>query len=100
MAFTGAANEFTPAVRNAQRYTLPDLALNIEQQTDGQVKTEDFYPVPCVVAISKLIEAYTQTPQIEFSTHPHCGIATLLVHRRRETDSNKPGSWTSIDSLS
>jgi tetraether lipid synthase len=78
MAFAGAANEFTPAVRNAQRYTLPDLARSIEQQTDGQVKSEDFYPVPCVVSVSKLIEAYTQKPQIEFSAHPHCGIATYI----------------------
>jgi len=78
MAFTGAANDFAPAVRNAQRFTLPDLAFNIEQQTDGQVRADDFYPVPCVVSISKLIEAYTRTPQIEFSTHPHCGIATYL----------------------
>jgi uncharacterized radical SAM superfamily Fe-S cluster-containing enzyme len=78
MAFTGAANDFAPAVRNAQRFTLPDLAFNIEQQTDGQVRADDFYPVPCVVSISKLIEAYTRNPQIEFSTHPHCGIATYL----------------------
>jgi uncharacterized radical SAM superfamily Fe-S cluster-containing enzyme len=78
MAFTGAANDFAPAVRNAQRFTLPDLAFNIEEQTDGQVRADDFYPVPCVVSISKLIEAYTRTPQIEFSTHPHCGIATYL----------------------
>lgn len=78
MAFTGAANDFPPAVRNAQRFTLPDLAFNIERQTDGQVRADDFYPVPCVVSISKLIEAYTRNPQIEFSTHPHCGIATYL----------------------
>jgi uncharacterized radical SAM superfamily Fe-S cluster-containing enzyme len=78
MAFTGAANDFAPAVRNAQRFTLPDLAFNIEQQTDGQVRADDFYPVPCVISISKLIEAYTRNPQIEFSTHPHCGIATYL----------------------
>jgi len=78
MAFTGAANDLPPAVRNAQRFTLPDLALNIEQQTDGRIKADDFYPVPCVVSISKLIEAYTGAPQIEFSTHPHCGIATYL----------------------
>jgi len=78
MAFTGAANDLAPAVRNAQRFTLPDLAFNIEQQTGGQLRADDFYPVPCVVSISKLIEAYTGAPQIEFSCHPHCGIATYL----------------------
>jgi hypothetical protein len=78
MAFTGAANDLAPAIRNAQRFTLPDLAFNVEQQTGGQVKADDFYPVPCVVSISKLIEAYTGAPQIEFSCHPHCGIATYL----------------------
>jgi tetraether lipid synthase len=78
MAFAGAASEVSAAVRNSQRFTLPDLAYSIEQQTDGEVRAEDFYPVPCVVSISKLIEAYTHTPQIEFSTHPHCGLATYL----------------------
>jgi hypothetical protein len=78
IAFAGAASEVPAAVRNSQRFTLPDLAYNIEQQTDGEVKASDFYPVPCVVSISKLIEAYTRAPQIEFSTHPHCGLATYL----------------------
>jgi len=78
MAFTGAANDLEPAARNAQRFTLPDLAINVEQQTGGQVKADDFYSVPCVVSISKLIEAYTGERQIEFSTHPHCGLATYL----------------------
>ncbi len=78
MAFTGAANELAPTARNAQRFTLPDLAWNIERQTEGQMRADDFYAVPCVISISKLIEAYTGHPQIEFSTHPHCGIATYL----------------------
>ncbi|MGZ4914272.1 MAG: tetraether lipid synthase Tes [Halobacteriota archaeon] len=78
MAFTGAANELGPTARNAQRFTLPDLAQNAQDQTDGQIRADDFYAVPCVISISKLIEAYTGHPQIEFSTHPHCGIATYL----------------------
>lgn len=78
MAFAGAASEVPAAVRKQQRFTLPDLAYSIEQQTCGEVRASDFYPVPCVVSISKLIEAYTRAPQIEFSTHPHCGIATYL----------------------
>ena len=78
MAFTGAANVMTQDERNSTRFTLPDLAFCIETQTNGQIKADDFYPVPCVVSISKIVEAYTKTDQIEFSAHPHCGIATYL----------------------
>jgi len=73
IAFTGAA----PAEDiKRQRFTIPDLADRIEKQTNGVIKKTDLYPVPCVVSLSKLVEAYRKEPQIEFSAHPHCGVAT------------------------
>ena len=75
VAFTGAASE--DDVRK-ERITIPELADRIEEQTDGVIKKEYFYPVPCVVPISELVEAYTGKPQVTFTTHQHCGAATYV----------------------
>ncbi len=75
VAFTGAASE--DDVRR-ERVTIPDLAERIEDQTAGIIKKDHFYPVPCVMPISDLVEAYTGLPQIRFTTHQHCGAATYV----------------------
>lgn len=74
VAFTGAAS-----LKELEgRITIPGLFREIERQTEGMIRMDDFYPVPCVVPISKLVEIYTESPQIEFTAHPHCGAATYL----------------------
>jgi uncharacterized radical SAM superfamily Fe-S cluster-containing enzyme len=75
VAFTGAASDENV---QAERVTIPDLAERIERQTDGAVKKDFFYPVPCVLPISDLVEAYTGKPQVRFTTHQHCGAATYV----------------------
>jgi uncharacterized radical SAM superfamily Fe-S cluster-containing enzyme len=73
IAFTGAASEEDVA---RERITIPELLDDIESQTGGVLKKSDFYPVPCVVPVSDLVEAYTGKPQIRFTAHQHCGAAT------------------------
>lgn len=75
IAFTGAASE-EDVIR--QRITIPELLDDIESQTSGIVRKDDFYPVPCVVPFSDLVEAYTGKPQIRFTAHQHCGAATYV----------------------
>ncbi|MDI6719389.1 MAG: radical SAM protein [Methanomicrobiales archaeon] len=75
VAFTGAASEDDVAT---ERITIPDLLRRIEAQTDGAIRKDDFYPVPCVVPISDLVEAYSGRPQIRFTAHQHCGAATYV----------------------
>lgn len=75
VAFTGAASE--DDIRK-ERITIPELAERIEEQTGGVIKKDYFYPVPCVVPISRLVEAYTGKPQVTFTTHQHCGAATYV----------------------
>jgi uncharacterized radical SAM superfamily Fe-S cluster-containing enzyme len=75
VAFTGAASE--DDVRK-ERITIPELADRIEEQMDGIIKKEFFYPVPCVVPVSELVETYTGKPQIAFTAHQHCGAATYV----------------------
>jgi uncharacterized radical SAM superfamily Fe-S cluster-containing enzyme len=75
VAFTGAASD--EDVRKL-RITIPDLLEGIETQMDGILKKDDFYPVPCVLPFSDLVEAYTGRPQVRFTAHQHCGAATYV----------------------
>ena len=79
VAFTGAARE--EDVRKA-RITIPDLLADIERQMNSTIKKDDFYPVPCVIPFSDLVEAYTGRPQVRFTAHQHCGAATYIFVRQ------------------
>jgi len=50
----------------------------IENEFDGQISRDDFYPVPFVFPISKLIELLKGETQVEFTAHPGCGGATYI----------------------
>ena len=60
------------------RITIPDFIKLVEEQTDGQIPKESFYPVPAVVPVSRFVEAWKGEPQIAFTVHPHCGAATYV----------------------
>jgi len=62
--------------RKKMRITIPDFMRLVEEQTDGKIKMSDFYPVPTVVPISRAIGALKDKHYVEFTTHPHCGMAT------------------------
>jgi uncharacterized radical SAM superfamily Fe-S cluster-containing enzyme len=75
VAFTGAASDDDI---NKSRITIPEVLAGIEDQTNGIIKKDDFYPVPCVLPFSDLVEAYTGKPQVRFTAHQHCGAATYV----------------------
>jgi len=79
VAFTGAASE--DDVRK-ERITIPELAERIEEQTEGVIKKVHFYPVPCVVPISRMVEAYTGKPQVTFTTQPALRCGDLCLRHR------------------
>ena len=62
--------------REKMRITIPDFMHCVEEQTDGKIKVSDFYPVPTVVPISRAVAALKDKNYVEFTTHPHCGMAT------------------------
>ncbi len=64
--------------REKMRITIPDFMHLCEVQTGGQVKKIDFYPVPTVVPIAQAIGAIKHKRYVEFTAHPHCGMATYL----------------------
>jgi len=61
------------------RITIPDLMRLAEEQTQGQIKVSDWYPVPFVVPIPRAIGALKHHRYgAEFTAHPHCGMATYI----------------------
>jgi uncharacterized radical SAM superfamily Fe-S cluster-containing enzyme len=64
--------------RDKMRITIPDFMQLVEDQTKGEIKVSDFYPVPTVVPVSKAVGAMQGKRYVEFTAHPHCGMATYL----------------------
>jgi uncharacterized radical SAM superfamily Fe-S cluster-containing enzyme len=75
ISFEGRMDE---AERNNGRITIPDFIRLLEEQTNGEISRESFYPVPFVLPISYFIEAWKDIPQLAFTVHPHCGAATYV----------------------
>lgn len=67
------------AERERLRITIPDVIARIEEQTEGEIAKQDFYPVPYVTSITHFVEALTKKPHYELSVHFTCGMATYVV---------------------
>jgi len=72
------AGRISQSKRKRWRITIPDFMKALEQQTNGQIKTADFYPVPCVVPISRFASTYLGKEFVKFTCHEHCGAATYV----------------------
>ncbi|MCK5146173.1 radical SAM protein [bacterium] len=70
--------KITKADRKEMRITIPDVLEKIQEQTNGQVSMDDFYPVPVIYPFTRFIEALTGTPQYDLSAHFACGMATYV----------------------
>ncbi len=68
-----------PQDREKMRITIPDFMKKVEEQTNGVIKASDFYPVPTVAPVAKAVGALKDRRYIEFTAHPHCGMATYLL---------------------
>lgn len=60
------------------RITIPDFMKLVEKQTNGQIRTSDFYPVPTVVPFARAVGALKGHRYPEFTMHEHCGMATFI----------------------
>jgi len=59
------------------RITIPDFMKSVEEQTGGQLKASDFFPVPSVVPFARAVGALKGSRFPEFTMHEHCGMATF-----------------------
>ena len=85
ISFCGRATSIKDEKREEQRVDYVRMIEVIEQEFDGNISRDDFYPVPFVFPISKLIELLKGETQVEFTAHPGCGGATYLF-----MDNGKP----------
>jgi len=65
--------------REKMRITIPAAIKEIEAQTGGELARDDFFPVPCIGSITEFVEALTERPNYDLSTHFACGMATYLI---------------------
>ena len=72
--------------RLQQRYTLPDLAKDIEKQT-GLVRARDhWFPLCCVSPFSKFFMAVRGHDTVNITCHPHCSLGTYIWVNSDEED--------------
>ena len=78
VSFCGRITKIKDEKREKQRVDYVSMMKSIEKEFDGQISRDDFYPVPFVFPISKLIELLKGETQVEFTAHPGCGGATYI----------------------
>jgi hypothetical protein len=78
VSFCGRISKIKDEKREKQRVDYVMMMESIEKEFDGQISRDDFYPVPFVFPISKLIELLKAETQVEFTAHPGCGGATYI----------------------
>lgn len=66
--------------REKHRVTIPDTIKALEEQTNGEVLRNDFYPIPAALRISNFIEALTKKSEYGLSSHFACGMATYVFN--------------------
>ncbi len=70
------------AERQKLRVTMYDTVKLIEEQTNGQITVNDWYPVPTTVPVSVFAEVLAGRFKFEMANHPECGVGTYIyVHR-------------------
>lgn len=68
----------TNAERKRMRITIPDVIEKLEEQTNGQITGDDFYPVPTLLPFTRFVEALTKKSEYDLSSHFSCGMATYV----------------------
>lgn len=78
VSFCGRITNIKDEKRKLQRVDYVRMLEEIEKEFDGQISRDDFYPVPFVFPISRLVENLKGNDQVEFTAHPGCGGATYI----------------------
>ncbi len=80
ISFTGMAKKQEV---DKYRITIPGAIKKIEEQTEGEIPREAWYPVPVAGKFAKFIEAVTKEEQFIMGNHPVCGAATYVLVEKR-----------------
>ncbi|MBI5971184.1 MAG: radical SAM protein [Deltaproteobacteria bacterium] len=69
---------FSQSHRLEKRYTLADLAFDIERQTGYIDAMRDWFPLGCISALARLATAMNGKEAFTVTLHPHCSQGTYL----------------------
>ncbi|MGC9181530.1 tetraether lipid synthase Tes [Thermogladius sp.] len=69
--------------REKYRVTIGDVVKLIEEQTDGEVPREAWFPINVSAVFSRFIEGFSGEFKFEMSNHPACGVGTYVYVERR-----------------
>jgi uncharacterized radical SAM superfamily Fe-S cluster-containing enzyme len=64
--------------REKYRITIPDCIERIEEQTNGEITRDAWFPVPSCMPMTNIIEAFSKKPKYELSIHFACGAGTYV----------------------
>ena len=64
------------------RITIPDAIMRIEEQTNGEIDRDSWFPIPTAAKFAKFIEALTKKEQFTMANHIACGAATYVFIER------------------
>ncbi|MEM3849492.1 MAG: radical SAM protein, partial [Zestosphaera sp.] len=76
------------AERDELRITIYDVAKLVEEQTRGQIRVGDWFPVPASVPISTFVEGFSGEFKFEMANHPECGVGTYIYASREDGEVN------------
>ncbi len=65
--------------RQKIRITIPEVIKLIEEQTEGDIPRDAWYPVPWTYNFSDFVEALGGKPVIKMTNNPACGMATYVI---------------------
>ncbi len=89
VCFTGRISEKD---RLKQRYTITDLALDIEEQTGGMMPRNNWFGLGATQPLSRLSEAISGKPAFFVSCHPDCGGGGYLFINPEDYTEIKPAT--------
>ncbi len=68
--------------REKMRVTIADAIKGIEEQTEGQIPSDTWYPIPVAAKFAKFVEAAVGSEQFCMANHPMCGAANYVFVER------------------
>jgi uncharacterized radical SAM superfamily Fe-S cluster-containing enzyme len=70
--------------REKYRITIPEVVKLIEEQTDGEISRDSWFPVNASVIFSRFIEGFSGEFKFEMANHPICGVGTYVYVDKSE----------------
>ncbi len=68
--------------RRKYRVTIPDVLKWVEEQTDGQIPMDAWFPIPVAAKFAYFLEAVSGELKVCMGNHPACGSATYVFVER------------------